>query len=141
MPDSAKAYTHTGIRIALRHSSACSLRWAESRWCAERSEDGSPFGLRVEVPRAGGRSARQMRRRLVSALTFWAVLLAWAIWITREPKHTEAFGFAGGCLWTVFATLLQDLGRRRFQPPLERRSIPTLVALQLAAGGITVAGW
>lgn len=82
-----------------------------------------------------------MRRRLVSALTFWAVLLAWAIWITREPKHAEAFGFAGGWLWTVFATLLQDLGRRRFQPPLERRSIPTLVALQLAAGGITVAGW
>jgi len=69
------------------------------------------------------------------------VLLIWAIWITREPKHAEAFGFAGGWLWTVFATLLQDLGRRRFQPPLEQRSILTIVALQVVAGGITVAGW
>jgi len=82
-----------------------------------------------------------MLRRLLAALTYWSVLLAWAIWITREPKHAEAFGFAGGWLFTVFAALLQDLGRRRFQPPIEQRSIWSIGALQLIAGGITVAGW
>jgi len=81
------------------------------------------------------------RRRLLSALTFWCVLLAWAIWITREPKHAIAFGFGGGWLFTLFATLLQDLGRRRFQPPIEQRAIRSIVALQVLAGGITAAGW
>ena len=82
-----------------------------------------------------------MLRRLLSALTFWGVLLAWAIWITREPKHAQAFGFLGGWLLTVIAAALQDHGRRRFQPPIEQRSMWSIGALQLIAGGITVAGW
>lgn len=34
-----------------------------------------------------------------------------------------------------------NLGRRRFQPPFDQRSIYTILALQVIAGGITVAGW
>jgi NAD(P)-dependent dehydrogenase (short-subunit alcohol dehydrogenase family) len=54
-----------------------------------------------------------MLRRITSALLFWAVLVGWAIWITRDRDHAIAFGFAGGWMWTAIATLLQDLGRRR----------------------------
>jgi hypothetical protein len=72
----------------------------------------------------------ELLRRLLSGLTFRGVLLAWAIWITRERNHAIAFGFLGGWLLTVFAAVLQEFGRRRFLPPLEQRSIWS-VALKL----------
>jgi hypothetical protein len=82
-----------------------------------------------------------MLRRIASSLLFWAALVGWAIWITRDRDHAIAFGFEGGWMWTVIATLLQDLGRRRYQPPLEKRSILSVVALLLLASGITIAVW
>jgi len=80
-------------------------------------------------------------RQFLAALVYWIVLLLGALWVTRDSSAAIGFGFLGGWTWTVFATLLQALGRARFEPPLEERSVLAIMGLQLLAAGLTALGW